>query len=56
MLELGTHSAWGEGLSSWLLEHDGDDVVANVTFPQQLQANSEVQVMLQQCVVLQLYN
>ena len=48
VLELGAHGVWREGQGTWLLEHNGDNVVADVAFPQQLQANSEVQVMMPQ--------
>lgn len=37
MLEMWADVFRGEGMSSWLLENDGDDIIPNVPFPQQLQ-------------------
>lgn len=37
VLEVGEDGLGGEGERSRLLEHDGDDVVPNVSLPQQLQ-------------------
>ena len=36
MLKVRANGPGGEGVSSWLLEHNGHNVVSNVAFPQQL--------------------
>lgn len=40
VLEVRADVFGGEGESSGLLEHDGDDVIPDVTLPQQLQTGS----------------
>ena len=41
VLEVGADALRGEGQRARLLEHDGDDVVANVALPQQLRGQTD---------------
>lgn len=38
MLEVAADVLWAEGGSTWLLEDNRDDIVANVSFPKKLLA------------------
>lgn len=45
VLKVGANVPGSEGVSTWLLEHNGHDVVPNVAFPQQLEKKVEVDTL-----------
>lgn len=45
VLKVRANVPWSEGVSTWLLEHNGHDVVPNVAFPQQLEKKSTIVII-----------